>query len=296
MALAWAGPYCVFIHCGDQSRRPQPWRIPQRRLSHYLLVCNREGREQITVEGRDYPIAAGESYLVAPGSLHTLTSPANQPAWLHFDVRFDPHRGITPGAEPYSTHSQALRERLQPSPREVWEVELPVVVPADLCARFAAAVPRIIASWQRGGAIDLLEANHQLGGLLLDLVARQRQGEPGEDTSENRIARAEAVADRSLGSGFSVDDFAAAAGYSRSRFSALYLQLRGVSPGHYLRRERMRLACTLLERDELTVGMVGALVGYGDPTVFGRAFRSQLGSTPGDYRRTHPPGGRRRKA
>ena len=46
--LSTDGPYCYFIHgVGDNVRNP--WSIPQRRLTYYLLVCSISGDEQIVV-------------------------------------------------------------------------------------------------------------------------------------------------------------------------------------------------------------------------------------------------------
>jgi len=286
MPLAWDGPYCVYMHHGHDARRPQPWSLPQRRLAHYLVVANLSGQEQITVEGRDHEIEAGDSYLILPGQLHSLRSQSNQPAWIHFDVQFDSRRAHHPHAGPYDSQLGARKSLLQPLPQAVWGCELPTLVPGELAALVQGLVPRIIATWQRGTPLDLLEANHQLAGLLLSLVAQVQSGAfpAAAATLEQRLARAEAVADRSLASGFTVSDFAAASGYSRSRFSTLYQQRRGESPGQHLRRARMRLACTLLRREELAIGEVGALVGYPDPTVFGRVFRAEHELAPGAWR------------
>jgi len=294
MGVAWDGAYCVYMHHGHDARRPQPWSIPQRRLAHYLVVANLAGEEWITVEGRDHLVHAGDAYLICPGQLHSLRSQANQPAWIHFDVQFDSRRAHHPHAGPYDSQLGARKSLLQPGPRAVWDCDLPVIIPSELAPLVHGLVPRIIATWQRGTPLDLLEANHQLAGLLLSLVGRIRTGAgSGVDaTLEQRLARAEAVADRSLAAGFTVADFAAASGYSRSRFSTLYQALRGRSPGQYLRASRMRLACTLLHREELAISEVGALVGYPDPTVFGRVFRATHHLPPGTWRaqaRAHDP-------
>jgi AraC-like DNA-binding protein len=284
MPIAWDGPYCPYIHGCNDDRRPQPWRLPHRRLAHYVLVTSLDGPEAITVDGRAAAVPRGGSYLIAPGQLHDLSSPGNRVVWVHFDLRWDAKREEHPYAGAYEPELGRRAKFLQPSSREVYGVDLPVLAPEELGPELRAGMPRIIGSWQRGGPIGVLEATHQLAGLLLSwvgLVSRAR----GDDASdEARIARAEAVAARSLGSDFGVDQFAAVAGWSRSRFSAVFSRLRGLSPGDWLRRERMRSAAALLARPELTVAAVGALVGYADPTVFGRVFRAHHGKTPGGWR------------
>jgi AraC-like DNA-binding protein len=285
--LAFDGPLCPWIHAADDTARPRPWAIPQRRLTHWLLVCSLSGEEQIVVEGTPYRIAAGSSYLIQPGWLCDLGSAGgSQPAWVHFDLRFDPQRRQHPYAGPYD-HALDQREAwLQPQAAAVWGCDLPVVVPPELAPRFAADIPALIARWKVRDRFAGLDTAQRLSGLLLALVQHLQSADSPltEAAPELRIERAEALARQSLDTDFDVADFAAAAGWSRSRFSAVYQRLRGRSPGAFLRQERLDRAKALLTRPELPVAQVGALVGYPDPTVFGRVFREATGLTPGAWR------------
>lgn len=103
---------------------------------------------------------------------------------------------------------------------------------------------------------------------------------------ESRIQRAEEIARQSLGLPFGVQEFAEAAGLSRSRFSVAYQAHRGISAGCFLRKERMERAVALLSATEEPIARVGALVGYPEPTGFGRAFRRHTGLSPSRWRRT----------
>ncbi len=293
MPIAWDGAYCPFVHSCDDSRRPDPWRLPKRRLAHYLLVTSLEGPEELVVDGRSVAVPEGATYLIRPGVLHDLSAPrGNRPAWVHFDVQWDPKRVHHPHAAAYDSELGARAKLLQPQPVDVWGLDLPVLTPSELWPIFADGIGRIIAAWQRGGRIGVLEAAHLLGGLMLNWVGHARRGDAGDASdAEARVARAEAVAARSLGSGFGVDEFAAASGWSRSRFCAVFTALRGRSPGDWLRGERMRAATSLLARPELTVSAVGSLVGYADATVFGRVFRAHHGRSPGAWRRRRAPTG-----
>jgi AraC-like DNA-binding protein len=286
VAIAWDGPYCPYVHVCDDSRRPWPWRLPNRRLAHYLLVVSFDGDERIEVDGRAYRIPAGGGYLIAPGQLHTLSSErGNRPAWIHFDVRFDPRRASHPYAGAYDAQLGPRARLLQPSPREVWDAELPVALPEPALPALRGAVPRVISAWQQGGPWRRWEASHELGGLLLQLVMACVGGDrPAGEPVPVRLARAEAVARRSLGAEFGVAEFAAAAGYSRSRFCALYRANRGIGPGAFLRQCRLALGRELLRRRELTVRAVGGLVGYPEPSVFARAFHAAFGATPQAWR------------
>lgn len=288
--LAWDGPYCPYIHACDDRPRQIAWGIPQRRLAHYLLATSLLGSEHLRVDGRDHLIPLGSSYLIPPGALADLGSIAgNTPVWIHFDVRFDARRAEHPHAGPYESELGERAALLQPTPLAVWGVDLPVVIPPSLTQLFRDGVPHLVRRWKDGTPIAVLDATAQLASLLTALVSHLWEASSTSPTLslEARIARAEATALRSLDTDFDVEDLAAAAGYSRTRFSALYQQIRGTSPGAFLRRERLRLAETLLSRPELPIAKVGELVGYPDPTVFGRFFRSHHQMSPGDWRRRH---------
>ena len=284
--IACDGPFCPFIHVADDLPRRRPWLSRGRRLAHYLLVTSLHGTEEVLVDGEAVTIPAGGSYLIQPDALHDLSSPGNQPVWIHFDLVWDPRRREHPHAGPHESELGRRASFLQPGSEAVWGVDLPVAVPAALRALFADAVPRLVATWKRGDRLSGLAATHQLSGLLLSWVEhawRGRDGGAGLDP-QTRLARAEAMAMRSLDTGFGVDEFAAAAGYSRSRFCSVFTAQRGLSPGTWLRRERLRLAEMLLSRAELGVAEVGAMIGYPDPTVFGRVFRSHAGVSPSAWR------------
>ncbi len=98
------------------------------------------------------------------------------------------------------------------------------------------------------------------------------------------MEQAEATALRSLHTTFGLAEFAASAGLSRSRFCAVFSAKNNESPATWLRRHRLQRAQALLQRKDLPIAHVGSLVGYDDPTVFGRTFRSATGMTPGQWR------------
>ena len=284
--IAWDGAYCPFIHAADDSSRRRPWVLADRRLAHYLLVTSLEGGEELRVDGERVVIQTGGSYLIQPDSLHDLASTGNRPVWVHFDVRWDPRRREHPYAGPHERELGPRARFLQPRAEAVWGIDLPIAVPTALQALFAEAVPRLVRIWKRGERLAVLAATQQLGGLLLSWVEhawRATESGAGVDP-QARLARAEAMAMRSLDTGFGVEAFAAAAGYSRSRFCALFAAQRGLSPGAWLRRERLRLAELLLARDDLGVAEIGAMIGYPDPTVFGRVFRAHAGVSPTAWR------------
>jgi AraC-like DNA-binding protein len=212
--------------------------------------------------------------------------------WIHFDVRYDAQRVSHPHAGAYESELDERAALLQPAPRETWGIEVPIVIPPALTQLFRDGVPRLVRRWKVGGPVAVLDATTQLSSLLATFIGHLYEASSTSPTLsvEARIARAETMALRSLDTGIDVEDLAATAGYSRTRFSAIYQQIRGKSPGLFLRQERLRPAENLLSRPELPIAKVGELVGYPDPTVFGRFFRSHHQMSPGEWRKRNGGG------
>lgn len=285
--LAAEGPYTPWIHLADNGPRPPGWSIHQRVLSHYLLVVSYEGQEENIINGRAYTVPRNGAYLVQPGVLTQLISSpgGSRPSWVHFDVKFNQRRDEHRDTMSFDTDLDLRSHLAQPGAREVWGVDLPVMVPEALTPLFARSLDPIVELWRTGDRYDQIKANHDLAGLLLAWVQSARPTEVRLPLDlPARLRRAEAIARERLAHGFDVEEFAQAAGFSRAHFSKIYRQERGVSPGHALRNLRLETAEHLLSSTALGINDVARLVGYPDSTVFSRTFRQRHGTTPSAWR------------
>jgi LacI family transcriptional regulator len=94
-------------------------------------------------------------------------------------------------------------------------------------------------------------------------------------------------------------DIARAVGLSRSGLEKVFRDAFVRSPGQQLRRIRLERAKKMLAESDAIIAAVGAATGFQSSHHFCRAFREQLGVTPGQYRRqlrsdaTPPTRGRR---
>lgn len=79
-------------------------------------------------------------------------------------------------------------------------------------------------------------------------------------------------------------DLADAVHLSRSAFAERFVQLTGVPPMTYLTDWRMQMACAALREGRRNIAQIAAATGYESEASFTRAFKRELGVTPGDYR------------
>jgi AraC-like DNA-binding protein len=84
---------------------------------------------------------------------------------------------------------------------------------------------------------------------------------------------------------WSVEDLARVAGMSRAAFARRFRERLDEAPMAYVQRWRIALATRLLAEPGVSVAEVAARVGYTSEFAFNRAFKRQIGSAPGRYRR-----------
>ena len=152
---------------------------------------------------------------------------------------------------------------------------------------------------------------------IFRIITREvRDGRPGSDAVVHRLSEVlfiqsvrvwaqrqehdqglmAALLDRHLGTSleafherpehrWTVEELALAGGLSRTVFAERFREVVGLSPMHYATSWRLRRARKLLETKGLTLDAVAQEVGYESTAAFSRAFKKQVGQSPGAYRR-----------
>lgn len=85
---------------------------------------------------------------------------------------------------------------------------------------------------------------------------------------------------------WTVEELARAGGLSRTVFAERFRDVVGMSPMQYVTFWRVQKARGLLARRGLSLDAVAQQVGYGSTAAFSRAFKKQVGDSPGTYRRS----------
>ncbi len=70
---------------------------------------------------------------------------------------------------------------------------------------------------------------------------------------------------------------------SVSRYREIFRKITGFSPSEYICRQRIHLACDMLEQG-VSLSRAAELSGYTDRLYFQRVFKKVMGITPGEYR------------
>lgn len=283
--LSLEAAYCPWIRTAGEALRPKPWSFPNRILTDYLMILVDEGSEWVEVGGEHHDLGPGDMYLLQPGVLTNKGCHAwSHPYWLHFDLMYNRHREAAPYAPCHQLSLSAERRRfLQPGPEDIFNCDLPLLIPGALLPRSGQLMRQIIELQRSSVQHKQLRARQLLAECLLLLVEHVQHHQP-ERTAAEKINDAERIARASLAADFDVAAFAAAAGLSPSRFHDVYKQMRGVTPLRFLTDIRMQRARDLLSDSDLSITSIAALVGHPDPTVFGRVFKREHGLSPRQWR------------
>jgi AraC-like DNA-binding protein len=87
---------------------------------------------------------------------------------------------------------------------------------------------------------------------------------------------------------WTVPDLARSAAVSRSLLDDRFRQVLGRSPIRYLTEWRLHLARDLLASTDLGVAAIGRRIGYDAEEAFSRAFKRAYGTSPANWRTSHP--------
>ena len=101
---------------------------------------------------------------------------------------------------------------------------------------------------------------------------------------EKFLEKLQVVLDNELSnSDFSADDFATFMGISRMQLHRKLKSLLGVSTTEFLRKERIKMAATLLKKGNVTIAEIAYAVGFNDVSYFIRCFKEVYECTPSEY-------------
>jgi AraC family L-rhamnose operon transcriptional activator RhaR len=130
------------------------------------------------------------------------------------------------------------------------------------------------------------------GGLLQLLVyfSRLQQEMEAADgrTAVSRMDDALGWLERNFASSISVEELSSLLGIGTRQLQRLFVKHTGMSVTHYIQRLRIEAACRLLLETDHPIHDIAESVGYSHTPFFNRLFKSQIGVSPREYRRSRP--------
>jgi len=120
---------------------------------------------------------------------------------------------------------------------------------------------------------------------ILDVHGRAPTRVPASPrTSEDRIEIVRQFVERNLDRPLSIKRLAGVAHWSPFHFARTFHEVTGETPHAFVKRLRIEKAQALLTSTTLPLGEIARRVGFGSPSHFAAAFRSDAGMPPSEYR------------
>lgn len=274
------------IHYAQFQSLPQG-KLEQRRIYDFELLYVSRGEAATTMNGRRYPLAAGQLIVLPAGVYHQNEVVSAQGAKLlgiHFDffdeLDIQTEADIVVGEEAVQSDkfaSEAVAEAFEPLS------ESPVYAPPLACVKL---MEELVHEFSMRPAGYELACKALMLNILSQLLRAQRSRRL-EDASVHgaKIAALMQGIEASPAGSWTNKELAAALGMNEDHFAKLFKKHAGMPPGEFVSAVRHREARKLLRETELSVEEVGGQVGHPDIHYFSRIFRRHEGISPREYRK-----------
>jgi AraC family L-rhamnose operon regulatory protein RhaS len=249
-----------------------------------------QGETPVMVDRKGFVLHTGEVMITRPWQLHSVGEPCfakGKVGWLILDVGVrHPHQAwrwpewVSLSAGDLGLLTRSLRQNedgVREASAELRDAFIRLVsIPAGDSALFRGSRIAVAVSDLLLRLLELFHSNPvRLRPALMESSRSVRLYV--QELDAHAIPR-------------SVETMADACGLGVTRFSALFKEVTGATPGDYLLRRRLDEACRLLKGGEgLSVEAIGQRVGFSHGNYFARVFRRAFGATPGAWREAVAP-------
>lgn len=234
--------------------------------NHYLLHFVIEGRGTLEKDTGTYHIGTGHGFFIAPAEVTTYYADHETP-WTYYWAGFS-------GTESEYLLNAAGITRENP----VFQYDLASVLPHLERLAFPASQ----STGERALAL--------IGDLyhIFSLLAAQNEKKQSQKASNTYIYTALSYIEQNYSYPITVQSISDVTGISRSHLYRLFLSELGISVQQYLLQYRLQMACSMLVSSKATTEQICFSCGFTDVSHFAKIFKSKMGLTPGQYRKTMP--------
>ncbi len=245
------------------------------------LVLYTRGRGVHIINGKRYPVSAGDVYVINPGTSHACEKSADLDRWV---IGYHPSIFLLIGSDIRTLAAfQTLFVLAPRSPDEQFTCRLTL---SPVKVREAVAV---IQRMKRESVRCAIGYRIILRSLFADLIVLlcRSFGHAKNSGTVPAIARAAAHIESNFAKDISLASLAAVAGISGRHCARLFTTMYGRTPTAYIVETRIRHACTLLTATDESITDIAFSCGYHDSSFFTRQFKKTTGVMPSVYRCSH---------
>jgi len=253
-------------YCGDEVCDPGHAYGPTIRtdyLMHYIL----SGKGTFTTQGKTYELKKHQAFLIYP-RVETFYQADEEDPWHYIWVGFN---GIR--AEACMSHANFSQEH--------------PIVEFENEGILYNCIKQMLASSQLTYANDLKRESclyHFLATLIEEQYVKNATDKIRDYPFKVYVDHAIEFIAHNYASNVRINDIANYIGINRSYLTNCFKRSLNMSPQEYLIQFRINKACSLLKSTKDSIHSIAAQVGYENPLVFSKAFKTFIGISPKSYR------------
>lgn len=249
----------LLLHCGKDINLQPGARFGPVMRDVYIFECNVDGYGSVIINGNEFPVCPGDFYILLPGDTVTHTA-----ADVH------PRAGFWCAASGRTIGNILARAGITSTN------------PFASSKAFKVALEQMKIMFDMNGQTDTGAELFCTACLYRMLSSLFENGQTSD--KDMIIQRAVGIMETRYSDEITTTELADAIGLERSYFSTLFRLQTGLPPHRYLTQLRIKKACALIEKGDISVASIASAVGL-DPQNFSRIFRREMGMTPLEYKK-----------
>lgn len=245
-----------------------------------------EGNVVLTAGKEKRVLTQGDGFFINSGILHAF-HPGDGASCRQKSLVFDPS---LVGGRYDSLFWQKYVEPVISAASTPWLVLDQRVPWQNEAISFAKKAWDVCQEGELGFELDLRQDLSRLMGLLSSHLPQEQPGDARRISRDNeRIRTMLQFIQAHFGENITAGDIAASALISTSEALRCFHNTIGMTPVQYMKSYRVQLAAELLRSTDRRISDIAAQCGFQEMSYFAKAFRTQMGMTPGAYREHKKP-------
>jgi AraC-like DNA-binding protein/mannose-6-phosphate isomerase-like protein (cupin superfamily) len=248
------------------------------------LVIVTRGSAMHWLEGREFPVTAGDVFVLQGQQRHYFHSRTNLDL---INIMFDPEKFELPENELRRMPGYCAMFMLEPAYRRQHRFASRLHlkrVPLAQVEQLAEEMEKEHREQTPGYEVAL---RAKLLELLIYLSRAYMSTETVEAHALLRVGHVIGALENDFSRSWNIEDLLEIAHMSRSNLMRIFRKATGQTPIEYLIRLRIQKAMDLLRNTDLTITEVALEVGFNDSNYFSRQFHRVLGESPRNFRQSN---------
>lgn len=244
------------------------------------LVVILEGSAVHVIEGREYPVTAGQVFLIHEDVAHGYRDVNNI---QYVNVMFHRDQLLQLSELKCLPGFQALFY-IEPFYRKEMNFKGMLTLEPEQLARVSGMLDSILEEAERKEEGYRLMIRTCFSALVATLSRYYSANSGGEENKALRIGEAVTFIEEHFLEPITLDQLAEAAYLSKRQFCRVFARNYQTTPIDYIIRRRLDYSCTLLRDEAVSVQQAAMESGFSDQNYYARQFKKVFRCTPTEYR------------